>query len=229
MHVDDAALLELEPEVVALARAFADAAEHRHAAVLQRDVVDQLHDDDGLADAGAAEQADLAALQIRLEQVDDLDAGLEHLQLGRLLLERRRRRGGSASAPSTCTGRSGKSTGSPSTFSTRPSVSGPDRHRNRLAEIDRRHAALHAVGRLHRDRAHAVLAEVLLDFGDDVDRRRSPCRLGLDAERVVDFRQVAVLELDVDHRPDDLNDFADVFSPICSRHSVSVLVLVRQC
>ena len=47
---------------------------------------------------------------------------------------------------------------------------GTDRHRNRLAEIDRLHAALHAVGRLHRDRAHAVLAEVLLDFGDDVDR-----------------------------------------------------------
>jgi hypothetical protein len=41
----------------------------------------------GLADAGAAEEADLAALQIRLEQVDDLDAGLEHLELGRLLLE----------------------------------------------------------------------------------------------------------------------------------------------
>ena len=90
LDVDDAALLELEPEVVALARAFADAAEHRHAAVLQGDVVDQLHDDDGLADAGAAEQADLAALQVRLEQVDDLDAGLEHLQLGRLVLEGRR-------------------------------------------------------------------------------------------------------------------------------------------
>ena len=26
------------------------------------------------------------------------------------------------------------------------------------------HAAAHAVGRLHRDRAHAVLAEVLLDL-----------------------------------------------------------------
>ena len=99
--VDDAALLELEPEVVALARAFADAAEHRHAAVLHGDVVDQLHDDDGLADAGAAEQPDLAALQVRLEQVDDLDAGLEHLQFGRLLFERRRARDGSASAPST--------------------------------------------------------------------------------------------------------------------------------
>ena len=49
-----------------------------------------------------------------------------------------------------------------------------DRHRDRRAGVDRLHAALHAVGRLHRDRAHAVLAEVLLDFGDDVDRARPP-------------------------------------------------------
>ena len=61
VDVDDAAFLELEPEVVALARAFADAAEHRHAAVLHGDVVDEFLNDDGLADAGAAEQADLAA------------------------------------------------------------------------------------------------------------------------------------------------------------------------
>ena len=181
LHVDDAALLELEPEVVALARALADAAEHRHAAVLQRDVVDQLHDDDGLADAGAAEQADLAALQVRLEQIDDLDAGLEHLQLGRLLLERRRARGESASAPSTATGRSGKSTGSPSTFSTRPSVSGPTGTEIGSPRSIGRHAALHAVGRLHRDRAHAVLAEVLLDLRDDVDAPRAVLGLARDA------------------------------------------------
>src|SRR5439155_12444931 len=89
-YIDDARLLELEPEVVAFARAFTDTAEHGHTAVLQRDVVNQLHDDDGLADAGAAEESNLAALQVRLEQVDDLDAGLEHLHLSRLLLERRR-------------------------------------------------------------------------------------------------------------------------------------------
>ena len=99
LHVDDAALLELEPQVVAFARALADAGEHRHAAVLHGDVVNQLLNDDGLADAGAAEQPDLAAAQIRLEQIDDLDAGLEHLQLGRLILERRRLRGESTSAP----------------------------------------------------------------------------------------------------------------------------------
>ena len=96
--VDDARLLHLEPEVVALARALAHAAEDREAAVLRGDVVDELLDDDGLAHAGAAEQADLAALDVGGEQVDDLDAGLEDL-VGRVeLVERRAPAGGSASA-----------------------------------------------------------------------------------------------------------------------------------
>src|SRR5215204_7450570 len=59
------------------------------AAVLLREVVDQLLDDHRLADAGAAEQADLAALRVGREQVDDLDAGLEHLRGRRELLDRR--------------------------------------------------------------------------------------------------------------------------------------------
>ena len=50
-----------------------------------RDVVDQLHDQHGLADAGAAEQADLAALVVRRQQVDDLEAGDEELGFRRLL------------------------------------------------------------------------------------------------------------------------------------------------
>src|SRR4029434_1504492 len=65
----------------------ADTAEHGDTAVLQGDVVNQLHDDHGLADAGAAEEANLPTLEVRLEQVDDLDARLEHLQFGGLLFE----------------------------------------------------------------------------------------------------------------------------------------------
>ena len=80
VRIDNARFLHFEPEVVAFARALAHAGEHRHAAVLHGDVVDQFLNDDGLADARAAEQADLAAAQIGLEQIDDLDAGLEHLQ-----------------------------------------------------------------------------------------------------------------------------------------------------
>ncbi len=52
--------------------------------------MNQFLDDDRLADAGAAEQPDLAAADVGLEQVDDLDPGLEHLQFGRLVLEARR-------------------------------------------------------------------------------------------------------------------------------------------
>src|SRR3712207_8651465 len=48
--VDDARLLHLEPEVVALARALADAAERGQAAVLLGEVVDQLLDEDRLAE-----------------------------------------------------------------------------------------------------------------------------------------------------------------------------------
>ena len=87
----DARLDHLVIEVVALARALADAGEHRVAAVRLGDVVDQLHDQHGLADAGAAEQADLAALGVGREQVDDLDAGDEDLRFGRLLGEGGRR------------------------------------------------------------------------------------------------------------------------------------------
>ena len=44
------------------------------------DVVDQFHDDDRLAHAGAAERADLAAFQEGTDQVDDLDAGGKNLR-----------------------------------------------------------------------------------------------------------------------------------------------------
>ena len=208
VRVDDAALLELEPEVVAFARALADAGEHRHAAVLHGDVVDELHDDDGLADAGAAEEPDLAALQVRLEQVDDLDAGLEHLQLGRLVLERRRRRGESASAPW--------------------------RHRA-IRKVHRLAEHVHARGPASRGRPASRSARPGLrpsmprcrpsvGFIATVRTRFSPrccststmrstlsvAGLAGDANGVVDRRQMPARELDVDDRSDDLDDLADL-------------------
>ncbi len=91
LDVDDARLDELVVEVVAFAGALADAGEDRIAAMGFGDVVDQLLDEHRLADAGAAEQADLAALGVGREKVDDLDAGDEDLRLRRLLGVARRR------------------------------------------------------------------------------------------------------------------------------------------
>src|SRR4029079_9952790 len=57
---------------------------------LTAEVVDQLLEQYGLAGAGAAEEADLAALHVRGDQVDDLETGLEDLDGRREVAERRR-------------------------------------------------------------------------------------------------------------------------------------------
>ena len=69
-------------EIVAFTGALANAREHGVTTVGLRDVVDELHDKHGLADARAAEQADLAALGVGSEKVHNLDARLEDLSFG---------------------------------------------------------------------------------------------------------------------------------------------------
>ena len=165
--VDHARLLHLEPEVVALARALADAREDRDAAVLPGDVVDQLLDEDGLADARAAEQADLAAADERGDQVDDLDPGLEDLDLRRQVAEARRIAVDRPALDAVrrrrlLVDRLADHVPEP------PERRLADRDCDRAAEVDDVDAAREAVGRVHGDRADAVVAEVLLHLGDQV-------------------------------------------------------------
>ena len=96
---------ELDPEVVALTGALPHAGEHRSATEVSGDAVDHLLDQHRLAHAGAAEQGDLAATHVRGEQVDDLQAGLEHLG-ARFQLDRRAVAcGGSTTGRSPCRSR----------------------------------------------------------------------------------------------------------------------------
>ena len=120
--LDDAGLRHLDEQVGAFAGALAHSGEDRCAAVRLREVVDELHDDDGLAHTRAAEQTRLAALDVGLQEVDDLDAGLEDLRLGLELLVL----GGLAvdRVVSFTSGIGFPSTGSPMTFQMRPSVDG---------------------------------------------------------------------------------------------------------
>ena len=76
--VEDTRLFHLVDEVVALTGALADTGEHRHTTVVLRDALDHLLDEDRLADTGTTEEADLSTEHVRREEVDDLDAGLEH-------------------------------------------------------------------------------------------------------------------------------------------------------
>ena len=56
--------------------------------MLSGNIIDKLHDEYGFSDACTAEQTDLAALGIRADEVNDLDAGLQNLGCTLLILKR---------------------------------------------------------------------------------------------------------------------------------------------
>ena len=186
-------------EVVAFTGALAHASEHGIAAMGLGDVVDQFLDEHRLAHAGAAEQADLAALGVGREQVDDLDAGDENLGFRRLLdiagsrlMDR---------APSLHLDRPGFIDGLADDVHDAPERALADRDRNRLAGVRHLLAAHEALGNVHGDAAHRVLAELLGDFEHEL------VAIVVGRQRVENGRQVAV-ELDVDDGADHLGDAA---------------------
>ena len=206
LQVDDARLDHLVIEVVAFAGALADPGEHRISAMALGDVVDQLHDQHGLADTGAAEQADLAALHIRRQQIDDLDAGLEHFRLGRLLDELRRRTVDRAALVGL--DRSLLVHRLADDVDDAPQRGRAHRHRDRLAGVGHDGAAHQALGGVHGDGAHGVLAEMLGHF------QHQPVALVVRLQRVQDRGQL-VAELHIDDGPDHLGDFADSLAHLC--------------
>ena len=176
--------------------------------MLHGDVVDQLLDQDRLADPRAAEQAGLAPLQVRLEQIDDLDPGLEHLQLRALLFEGRRfamdRQHRLGVDGTHLVHRFPE-------YIDHPSESFlADGNHDRGARIDRLHAAHHPVGRLHGHAAHPPLAEVLLHLGGHVDGDRRLGPFAGDPHGGIDLGNVLVRELNVHDGTDDLHDLSDV-------------------
>ena len=128
--------------------------------MLHGDVADQLHQGDGLAHAGAAEQADLAALDDGHDQVDDLDAGLQDLGGGAWssnlgAMRWMGQRSSDATGPFS-------STGSPRTSMMRPSVAVPTGTLMGAPVPSPRRPRRRPIGRAHGDGAHDAVAELLL-------------------------------------------------------------------
>ena len=170
--------------------------------MLLGDVVDELHDEDRLADAGAAEQADLAALGVRRDQVDDLDAGLEDLGGGFLLVVCGR---GTVDRPALL-----RLGGRHIVNRLAQQVENAaqrcvaDGHGDRAAGVDGLCAAHKAVRAGHGDAARHVVADVLRHF-----QRDGPVAV-LNGDRVQKLREFPVCEPDVKHGSDDLDDRADI-------------------
>ena len=157
-----------------------------------------------LADPGAAEQADLAALGERADQVDHLDAGLEQLNRRRELVELGSGSGGSRAARRI--DRPFLVDRAPEHVHDAPERALAHRHRDRLAGRLHLHAAAHAVGGAERDAAHDAVAELLLDLEGEPFLHQAALTALFQHERVVDVRHRFARKLDVDHRADGLND-----------------------
>ena len=188
-------------EVVALARPLANACEHGKPFVLLGNVVDELHDEDRLADACAAEEADLAATRVGLNQVDNLDAGLEHLDVrGQLVVAWWVGVDGAVALGL----RLRQSVDNLAHHIKKPATDlGADRHGDGLARVDNGRASREAIRGVHGDSTHTVLAEVLLHFENERAEFAA-----VDLEGVEDLRYTAAGELNVHNGADHLQHFA---------------------
>src|SRR6266850_116615 len=193
----------LQPQVVAFAGTLTHTGEHRVAAMLLGNVVDELHDHDGFADPGATEQPDFPTLQKGLDQVDDLDAGLKHLRGGGLLLERGRKT--MDGKPLIALDRAEFIHRLTDNVEHAAQRSGTDRYGDGATEVDCLHATHHAFGGLHGHATHAPLSQVLLHLEHDVDRLGNVEALADHANRLVNGRQTRFGELQVHCRAGDLN------------------------
>lgn len=76
-------------QIVTLTSTLADTGEDGVTTVGLGDVVDQLLDEDSLADTGTTEQTNLSTTSVGSEEIDDLDTSDQNLSGGRLLGEGR--------------------------------------------------------------------------------------------------------------------------------------------
>ena len=167
---------------------------------------DHLLDEHGLAHAGAAEQADLAAADVGGQQVEHLDPGLQDLGPRLELVERRRV---AVDPPALGDLQRGDVHVQRLAEHVEHVALGDvaDRHRDGAAGVRYLGAADQAVGGLHGDRADHVVTDVLGDL-EGQGPGLVAAEVDLDVQRVVDARDAPGRELDVDDGPDDAHHAA---------------------
>ncbi len=190
-------------EVVAFTGTLTHAGEHRQAAVLLGDVVDQFHHVDGLAHAGAAEQADLTALGERADQVNNLDAGFQQFHRRRQFVET-----GSRLVNATLLvvlDRASFVDGTAQHVHDAAERAGADGHRDRGARAGDFHAATQTVAGAQRNGTHHAVAQLLLHFQRQTLFGERGTLVG-QSKRFVDLGHLIAGELNIHHGADALND-----------------------
>src|SRR5471030_747882 len=197
-QIDHFGIGHLVVEVVTFAGTLAHAGKHGNTRVRLGDVVDQFHHVHGLADAGAAEQADFTAFGERAHQVDHLDAGFQQLLRWRQFVVRRR----------SAVDRRGLLVRHRAAFVDRVAQHVHDATQGRFAHwhhdwfagVLDHHAAAQAVGRTQSNGTDHAVAQLLLYFQG---------QLGASHFQGIEYlRHRVAWKLYVHHSADTLNDFA---------------------
>ena len=199
----DTGFLHFIIEVITFSGTFTDTGDDGKAVMFDSDRVDQFLHQDGLTDTGTAEEADLAALDVRTQEVDDFDAGLQDLDFRLLLLKRR---SGFVNDVFFHIPLQFFQTVDRLTEQIEHSSQNrfTDRDLNGLAGIDRLHASGETVGLRKSDASDFIIADILFHFtGDRLVVER-------DDDRVIEFRQ-PVIKAHIDDRADDRYDFSYIF------------------
>src|SRR5205807_1443758 len=172
-------------KVVTFTRTLAYTCKHRDTPVLYGDVVDQLLDDNSLADARATKCAHFAAFCKWANKIDDLDPRFQDLCRCVLLRERRRRTMDWVTL--------GVVHRSAVINRVASDVKEPTKHGlaywygDRTASVGDAHSALQTFRRRHCDGANPAFAKMLLHFERQL--RWVAVHFVLNFEGVVDFRQ----------------------------------------
>jgi hypothetical protein len=186
-------LPELEQQLVPLARAFADTCKDGNSRMPLDRRSDQLHDEHGLADAGAAEHRRLATLHERRQQVDHLDPSVKDLERSTETVESGRC-GMDGAALDVGRKRWPAVGGLTKRIEEPPKHSLTNRHSDGRTQATRDRASAEAGRIFERHRAYGNGVEMLLDLRDD-----GTAAVPLDREGFVDGRQGARREPYIDY------------------------------
>ena len=166
------------------------------------DVVDELLDQHGLADAGTAEQTNLSSTGIGGKQVDDLNASLQDLSSGGLLNEGWRI--GVDRAELDALNRTPLVNGLANDIHDTAQSTLSDRNPNGSTSVDDLLSADETLGTVHSNGSDRVLAKMSSDLEDKTTTVEV-----LDFKGVQDRRQVLGLELYIHDGTNDRFDLAD--------------------
>ena len=183
-------------QVIPFTGTFAYTGKNGYAGICLCDIVDQFLDQYGLSDTGTAEEADLAALGIGLDQIDDLDPCEQHFRAGAEVFEGR---GFGVYGAAADFGHCGQSVDGIAGHVEQAAFDGvADRHGNGSISVSHGKAANQSFGTVHGDAADTVLSEVLLNF------QHEGFAIGLfEFQGVIDLGEFAI-KLNIDNSADDL-------------------------